>query len=263
MKKVPQKRFVALTTASIGLAIGLSVPAVWAADAEDAIKVETQTIKDGQVSQKKIDKLSDQTQKMLDEYKLVLRQTEGLRAYNDQMERLVASQDDEKASLAKQIGEIELTSREVVPMMSDMLSTLEEFVKLDMPFLPSERTDRIANLKNELNRADVSTSEKFRRIMEAYQVESEYGRTIEAYRGDIKGDGDSKTTVDFLRIGRIALLYQTLDGKISKAWDQKAQKWQDLDARYAKSIQNGLKIARKQSAPDLLTLPIPTPEAKL
>lgn len=263
MKIISKARQSALSLAIIisGLTWDFATEVAQGANVKDSVDVESKTIKNAQDSQKTIDTLSEQTQKMLDEYKLVLRQSESLKAYNDQMERLVVSQENEKASLEKQIGEIELTSREVVPMMSEMLTTLSTFVSLDVPFLPQERQDRIANLQREMDRADISTSEKFRRIMEAYQIESEYGRTIEAYRADISDESQKKLTVDFLKIGRIALLYQTLDGKISRAWDVKTKTWLTLDDKYRKTIQEGLKIARKQSAPDLLTLPIPTAEA--
>ena len=102
--------------------------------------------------------------------------------------------------MTRQLGEIETTSREVLPMMQKMLATLDQFVKLDVPFLLEERTNRVAQLKDMMTRADVSISEKYRRIVEAYQIEMEYGRTIEAYQGKV---GDK--TVDFLRAGRVAL----------------------------------------------------------
>ena len=227
---------------------------------KQTVAVQSQTEKVAQVSQKKVEKLADQTTTLLEEYRMILRQTESLKAYNDQMARLVESQNEEKLSLKKQIGEIELTSREVVPLMISMLSTLETFVSLDMPFLKKERAARVASLKKDMDRADVSTSEKFRRIVEAYQVESEYGRTIEAYRSEIGDESGKMRTVDFLKVGRVALIYRTLDGNEAKAWSQKSRSWIPLDESYRKSIEHGLKIARKQSAPDLLTLPMPTAE---
>lgn len=246
------------------IAMGLMMAAPQALSAnkvEQTIAVQSGTEKNAQVSQKKVEKLANQTQGLIEEYRMVLRQTASLKAYNDQMAKLVESQNEEKKSIQEQIGEIELTSREVVPLMLEMLATLEKFVELDVPFLREERQERVAKLKAEIDRADVSTSEKFRRILEAYQIENEYGRTIEAYRGEIKTDGKEPRTVDYLKVGRVALIYKTLDGQEAKAWDQKAGSWVELDDSYRKSIEHGLKIARKQSAPDLLTLPIPTGEA--
>ena len=105
-----------------------------------------------------------------------------------------------------------------------------------------------------MSRADVSVSEKYRRIVEAYQIEIEYGRTIEAYQGKV---GDK--TVDFLRAGRVALLYQTLDGKETGYWDADAKKWvQDND--YEDAIEAGLKVAKKQAAPDFIVVPVHAPK---
>ncbi len=98
--------------------------------------------------------------------------------------------------------------------------------------------------------------------MEAYQIENEYGRTIEAYRATLDLDG-KETTVDFLRFGRIALVYQSLDENQTGVWNQQTRSWDELDSSYRSAIRAGLRIARKQSAPDLVTLPLPAPRDAL
>jgi hypothetical protein len=166
----------------------------------------------------------------------------------------VKSQDEQVAEMTQQLGQIETTSREVLPMMDKMLATLDQFVKLDMPFLMEERSNRVAQLKDMMTRADVSTSEKYRRIVEAYQIEMEYGRTLEAYQGKV---GDK--TVDFLRAGRVSLMYQTLDGKETGYWDANAKTWKQ-DSDYQEAIKAGLKVAKKQSAPDFVTVAVRAPK---
>jgi hypothetical protein len=140
-----------------------------------------------------------------------------------------------------------------------MIEALENFVQLDLPFLPDERSRRIADLRELMIRADVTDSERYRRIAEAYQIENEYGRTIEAYQGELDLDGQ-KRQVDFLRVGRIAFLYQTLDGAKTGVWDHRSQAWTEASASRG-DVRKGLRIARKQTAPDLLKLPVPSPEA--
>ena len=110
-----------------------------------------------------------------------------------------------------------------------------------------------------MERADVTLAEKYRRILEAYQVETEYGRTLEAYRGELVLD-DVTRTVDFLRIGRVSLYYLSLDGADAGIWHNKA--WQKLDDSYRQSISQGLKVAKKQLPPDLLVLPVKTAEVR-
>jgi chromosome segregation ATPase len=205
-------------------------------------------------SEKRIAQLDSETAGMLGEYRQMTAEATSLKAYNEQLATQVSSQQEELATLARQLGEVETTSREVLPMMQRMLATLEQFVKLDLPFLPQERAARIAQLRDMMTRADVSISEKYRRIVEAYQIETEYGRTLEAYQGKIDGK-----TVDLLRVGRVALMYQTLDGKESGYWDAVSGKWK-LDNRYDDAIKEGLKVARKQAAPDFVAVPVRAPK---
>ena len=224
-----------------------------------SITVQKSTDQAAAASQKKIDNVASQTDKMLSDYRQVTRQTENLRLYNDYVERLIVSQGEEMVSIRRQLKEIEITSREIVPLMLRMIDTIKRFVELDVPFLPQERNTRIANLEALMDRADVSNSEKFRRVIEAYQVEMEYGRTIEAYRDSLEVDGQDRT-VDFLRIGRVGLYYQTLDGDQSGFWHPTTRQWETLSNSYRTPIRNGLRIAKKQAAPDLLSLPVLAPE---
>ena len=110
-----------------------------------------------------------------------------------------------------------------------------------------------------MERSDVSVAEKFRKVMEAFQIENEYGRTIESYKGSLEVGGASRE-VEFLRVGRTALLYQTIDAEIFGMWDQEQAAWVPLSAEYRNQIRNGIKMAHKQIAPNLLTLPISAPE---
>ena len=233
----------------------LLVNSGWAQDKVSTVVAEqTKTEAAAQASQKRITQLDEEASGMLADYRQALVEAQSLKAYTEQLGSQVKSQDDEIKGMSSQIADIETTSREVLPMMTKMLDTLDQFVKLDMPFLPDERANRIATLKEMMTRADVSLSEKYRRIVEAYQVEMEYGRTIEAYEGKV---GDK--TVQFLRTGRVALLYQTLDGKETGYWDVNAKKWV-VDDGYNDSIMAGLKVAKKQAAPDFIKVPVPAPK---
>lgn len=238
------------------VALILTLPLMAGADAlNEAIETQVNTDLSAQASQEKIDNLADETTEMLTEYRDILRQTQSLKAYNDQLEQLVNSQRQELESIGFQLKNIETTQRDIVPLMTKMLDVLEQFVALDIPFLQQERHDRIVALKTMMGRADVSLAEKYRRLMEAYQVEMEYGRTIEAYQADLDIEGDSRT-VDFLRVGRVSLYYLTLDGREAGVWDVDTGQWQELSTDYLQPIADGLKVARKQLPPDLMTLPL-------
>ncbi len=208
--------------------------------------------------QQHIDELSDQTDELLAKYRTVLTQIDSIGIYNHQLRGLIPSQDEELASLQDQLDRVEVVGRSVTPLMLRMIDALDATVALDLPYLIEERTQRIADLRKLMTRAAVTSAEKYRLIMEAYQTENEYGRTIEAYRSTLKR-GDRDVKVDFLRFGRIALVYQTLDGREAGVWDQANQTWEPLDASYRTAIRQGLRIARKQAAPDLIRLPLLVP----
>lgn len=207
----------------------------------------------GQNAQQRIDRLDDQAQALLNEYRQIKAETDQLSLYNRQMTAIVEDQESELASLARQILEIERTERGILPLMSRMLDTLEEFVALDVPFLPQERSARVALLRDMMVRGDVAIAEKFRRVLEAYQIEVDYGRNIEAYRGQI-----DNVSYDFLRIGRVALYRLSNDGSHAWLWSGENSQWQLLEAGYLRDLRKALKVAQQVAAPDLLVLPMPT-----
>jgi len=223
---------------------------------DEAVELRGQANLELSASQERIEKLSDATDDLLTQYQAALRQKESLLIYNRQMDSLIIAQNSERASLEEQTDRVELVSREVTPLMLRMIDALSAFVELDVPFLEDERRDRIASLRKMMKRADVTESEKYRRIMEAYQIENEFGRTIEAYRDGLILN-DKETTVDFLRFGRIALVYQSLDESQSGVWDQQTRAWLPLDSSFRSAIRQGLRVARRTTAPDLISLPLP------
>lgn len=239
--------------------LSLSTSVLGEAKLEKVADKQAAAESDARASQKKINKLDDEAATLLNQYRQTLKKIENAKVYNDQLRKLIEQQKQEKVDVVAQIDSLKNTNQGIVPLMLKMTSTLQEFVKLDVPFLPEERSKRITDIVAMMDRADISTSEKFRRVLEAYQVENEYGRTIEAYRGIVNREGKD-ITVDFLRLGRISLMYQTLDGGDSAIWDHEAGKWEDLDSDFKRGIKEGLAMARKQRAPSLLKMPVAKPE---
>jgi len=210
---------------------------------------------DGAASQSRIDKLDDETDTMTREYRAALKQLASLREYNAQLEKLIAAQKTEMVSIRRQIDDVTNVDRTIMPLMFRMIDALEQFVTLDVPFLASERKARVANLRALMDRSDANPAEKYRKILEAYEIENEYGRTIEAYEGEMDINGETRT-VSFLRIGRVALVYQTLDGDESGAWDKAQNQFVDLNGDFDSELRSALRIAKQQAAPDLLVVPV-------
>lgn len=206
-------------------------------------------------SQQKINKIADQIQSKLQQFKAVNKEIDGLDVYISQMQKQVDNQNLELSQIAESMEKVSIIERQVSPLMARMIDTLATFVSLDVPFLPEERIKRIESLQAMMERADIASSEKFRRVLEAYQVEVDYGRTIEAYT-DILSLNGNEMDVDFLRVGRVAFIYQTRDGSRIGLWNNEKGAWEDLDTSYRTNINKALRIARKQLAPDLVIVPV-------
>ncbi|MDX2142191.1 MAG: DUF3450 domain-containing protein [Rhodospirillaceae bacterium] len=215
---------------------------------------------ENQQSQDRINKLDDQTGSIESEYKAVLQQLDSLQVYNNQLKSLLNSQQAESASIEKDILRVTTIDREIIPLMLRMVDAFAQFVALDVPFLAEERANRVAGLKQLMARSDASPAEKYRRVLEAYQIENEYGRTIEGYTGTLNKDGNN-INVDFLRMGRVGLYYKTLDDSEVGRWNIAEKKWEEIDGGYVSAIKRGLSIARQQVAPDLVYVPVDAPES--
>jgi len=234
---------------------------VQAADPLETVqKADTQIHKDAAKSQAKINGVFEQSQLLLDEYRSVMDEVENQKIYNDHVARLVADQEDAIGSLQEQIDGIEDTKRGVVPLMYQMIETLEQFVALDIPINMDERNARIGKLRDIMSNSSVTTSEKYRQVLEAYLIENEYGSKIRAYQGELEFEG-RKITVDFFHLGRVAFVAQSLDLKNAWAWDNENRKWVALGDEFLRPITLAIRMARKQTAFDLVKLPITAAES--
>ena len=240
------------------LASALATTSVYAQQADQlkpAVDAAAKINESAAQSQTTINGITDQISDKLQAFKAVNKEIDGLLVYNQQIEKQIASQEQEMLDLNKAIDEVSVIERQITPLMLRMIDGLEQFVALDVPFLPEERANRIETLKSMMDRADVSASEKFRRVMEAYQVEMDYGRTMEAYSGLQSIDGQERD-VDFLRVGRTALIYQTRDGGLQGVWNKETRQWDALPSSYRSQITKGLRMAKKQMAPEVLMMPV-------
>jgi len=243
-----------LTTLILSFALS-SFSVAETAPLKSAVETKLQAQKDVVTSQKKIDSLVEQTKDSAQEYRDAIRKSDSLSTYNKQLAKLIKQQKVDLSTIQRQLDNVEETQRNIVPLMLKMIDTLDKFVRLDLPYLQNERQQRVAALKEIMDRPDVTLPDKYRRIMEAYQIEMEYGRTIETYTDTVKMDSQ-EYTVDILRVGRLILTFQTLDGIQSGIWDKESKTWKKLPSEYNRSINQGLQIAKKQAPPELIKLPV-------
>jgi hypothetical protein len=239
-------------------ALFLSFTTLSAQNLEPSVEAEKRINEASAESQDRVSLLAEQTQDLLTEYRSVVRQTESLKVYNDNLEKVVNDQEREVLSINRQLAGLEETNRGVVPLMLEMITALEQIIEADVPFRIVERRARVQRLRDMMDQAEVTASEKYRRVMEAYQGELEYGRTTEAYSDALPTTGQ---TVDFLRVGRTLLVYQTSDHKQTGWFNPATRQFEKLDDdRFRLEVKEGLTIARNEKAPDLIMLPVPAPE---
>lgn len=209
-------------------------------------------------SQQQINGQVDRTQELANQYAQALAELDSFNKYNEQLQEQVNGQQAEIASIQTQLVEIETTNREVLPLMERMVATLGQFVAADIPIYLEERQKRVRDLQDLMGQANVTISEKYRRILEAYLIELQYGSTLAAYEGPL-GTGADARTVQFVQLGRISLMYQTLDGAETGYWDAQVKDWV-VDNSYAEAVAQALSVARQEGAPELLNVPVPAPQ---
>lgn len=249
----------ALKLLSLAVATVLVLPllsASQAAQLKDSLGVVSATNSSATESQKKIDALSRETRDLLEEYRKLQDGTEYQAAYTRELEDLEQAQQLQIASLREQISQARVTRQRIVPLMRSMADALEKFVVLDLPFRQEERINAVLDLKQRLLRPEISVPAKFRLVLEAYQLEQNYGGSIEAWRGPLELGGE-ELSVEYFRVGRVALYYQSLDGASSGYWDAAAQQWAELDGSYNRGLTQALRVAQSTTAPQLLNLPMP------
>lgn len=243
-----------------GLPLLLVAQAPPADKLDQALKTTIDANRASAASQQRIDGIDDSARSLLERYRAATWQAQQLNVYAKQLEQLLGAQEAEKISLRQQLIEIERTERELTPLMLRMLDSLDKFVTLDLPFLKQERRERVDNLKRLLADPEATSAERYRRLLEAYQIEIDYGRSLGVERAQIGSDGSARE-VDVLRVGRASLFYLTLDGAEAGRWDVGAKGWQPLDKEWRAGVKKGLRIAREISAPDVLYLPMPVAAA--
>ncbi len=257
MKKQPLK---ALALCAV-LAGGLTAVAVQATEVSEVLKAGSVKVQAAKTAQTKVDRIADQTDGLLQEFKQVNKQIESLRVYNSQLERQIESQKQMMAELVESIENATVIERGISPLMENMLKALRTFVELDVPFKTEMRAAAVEELFDNLDSASFSSAEKFRQILEIYDIESEYSLSLETYRDlvDINADG-SEVEVDMLRVGRIALMYQTKDKSQTGAWNKATGSWETLGSDYRRPVDQGIRIAKKLAPQDVMEMPINAPE---
>lgn len=259
---VRQSRLPLYATASL-LLLGLTTAFSAQADSLDnARSTEVQTNKVAKSSQVSINKNSDESFELQAEVEQLEAQIDNLSIYQTHLKKLVASQEQEKVATQSQIEEIAQTRQGVVPLMYYMLDGYKKLIHEGTPVRMASREKRLDDLQQLMGRADISEAEKYRRILEAYQVEIDYGTKLGSYEGEITLADNDNRQVDLLYLGRVSLLARSKDAQHTWVWSQSSNQWQAVDGSQQVEINKAYALANKQQAPTLLNLPLSITQVK-
>lgn len=232
---------------------------VYAQSVDQVLSADQRRLNLAQQSQERINDIVEGTRSLEDQYRAINKEIDGLKVYNRLMRAQVEGQTASLEDIALSMDQVDVINRQIFPLMERMIDGLEQSVSLDIPFLLDERKNRIASLHEIMSRSDVTVSEKFRKVMEAYQIENDYGSSSETYKESLTLD-DATREMNMLRVGRIGLYFQSDDSNITGRWDNEARQW-EIDNSARNEVRKGLRIARGLIAPELINIPVPAAEA--
>jgi len=230
------------------------------ASVDQVLQADKRRITLAQESQQRIDEVVEGTRSLEDQYRSINKEIDGLRVYN----RLMTAQTDAQTATLEDISlsmdQVDVINRQIFPLMERMIDGLKQSIGLDIPFLMEEREKRMQALDDIMERSDVSVAEKFRKVMEAYQIENDYGSSNEWYKESLNVDGAVRE-YNMLRIGRIGLFFQSDDSNITGWWNSESGAYELLGNEHRSEVRKGIRIARQLIAPELMLLPMPAADS--
>ncbi len=159
------------------------------------------------------------------------------------------------AELERRLDESRRLEASLQDSLGALLTHLEETVALDLPFLPAERSARLAALRTELARPDETGAEKLRRMLEALLIEAQYGGTVEVYQDRIE-IADEPIHADILRLGRLSLFWLTPAGDRGGTFDQDTATWIELPGKYRRTLRLAMEMASRLRPIQIVDLPL-------
>lgn len=249
------RRYTAAVISTVVLAASGSV---FAQTVDDVLRASDQRLELARQSQERINNVVEGTRSAEDQYRAINKEIDGLRVYNRLMVAQTNGQEAVLEDIALSLEQVDMINRQIFPLMERMIDGLEQSIELDVPFLIEERRERIVTLKDIMERSDVSVAEKFRKVMEAFQIENDFGNSTEWYRQTLTLDDGTTRDYNILRIGRVGLYFQSDDTQITGRWDQAEKAWV-IDDSARNEIRKGLRMAKQLIAPELIIVPVEAP----
>ncbi|WP_038179292.1 DUF3450 domain-containing protein [Vibrio rhizosphaerae] len=223
---------------------------------DQAHAIQEKTNQTSARSQKVIDKSASESLELKASIERLREEVNNLQVYRHHLKTLIDSQNQEMTSLSQQIGDIKETRQGIVPLMYHMIDGLKQIIAQDKPIKLAQRKERVEKLTALMGRADVSEAEKYRRILEAYQIEMDYGNKIATYQDDITTPDKVTREVDILYVGRLSLIARSLNHQSFWVWDMQSHQWINGDTALLTQINQAFDLANQRIAPTLLNVPV-------
>ena len=250
MKRTSKR--VALATA---FAVALSAAAVRAQDAATLSETVNKTVQTHQQTQKKQEEWANEQAELTARLRAARAQVDFFTERKALEEKEVGALDQGIAELERRMVESVRLNDSLVDTLNAVMVHLGAFVESDLPFLMEERRARIAGVNDALARPDLTGAEKLRRVLEALQVEANYGSLAEVYQEQITVN-DEPIFADMVRIGRVSVYWVTPDGERVGEYDMAQDKWVELEHKYVNPITVAREMALRLRSVEVTSLPL-------
>jgi hypothetical protein len=237
---------------------GFSLGAVLLAGAEEGKSLSdtvAKTVETRQQTQKKQEAWAEEKSDYAARYRAA-------KAQVDYLEKTRAFEEKEVGSLDAGISELErrmVESARLKDNLEDSLNVvvnrLDAWVKQDIPFLHEERSARLVSVREAIAKPEVTGAEKLRRVLEALQVEANYGNTVDVSQERIKV-GNEEISADVVRVGRVSVYWRSPDGKRVGEFDRASNQWVEIDRKYANTIADLREMVMRLRSTKVITLPL-------
>ncbi|MEP3891152.1 MAG: DUF3450 domain-containing protein [Hellea sp.] len=238
----------------LATAAGLMMATPAYAQLESALNTAKASTSASSASQQRVERLDDEADTAIREYRAVLQQSDNIALFVAQQDIYLQSQKSEIASLRRQLGTVEQIKQGMSPMMLTMAAEIEDSIKADLPFNLTERLARVDRMKNTLADPEVSPAEQYRQVLNAFKIEVSFGQGIDSYEG--AHPTKPGNIVNFLRYGRVSLVYMTKDESEIGRYNLETRSWDVLSGVDSVSIRQAIRIARKEAAPGIVYAPV-------
>ncbi|MBD3178539.1 MAG: DUF3450 family protein [Candidatus Latescibacteria bacterium] len=224
-------------------------------EGEELVKVVDSTIGIQQETQQKREEWAEEKSELEARYRTAKANIDYLTRKKESVQKKHDALMERNNELERRLDESDRLQNSLQDTLNIVLARLESWVDRDLPFLLEERKARIEMLKKEIAKPDILGAEKLRKLLEALQIEANYGGNVEVYQQKVTVGGDT-LFVDVLHIGRVSVFWRTPDGQQVGSYDPASEAWVELPDKYNRPVSEAMEMASRIRPVELIELPL-------